>query len=64
MDFVQPKFVDRVIEAMSVHPECSEGQNTREQASISSFQKPTHFKPSVNDSTGTTVLSIIIKQGR
>ena len=44
MDFVQSKFVDRVTEAMSVHPECSEGQNTREQAPISSFQKPTHFQ--------------------
>jgi hypothetical protein len=35
MGFDQPKFVDGEIEAMSVHPECSKGQNMTEQASFS-----------------------------
>src|SRR5258707_15581377 len=43
MDFAQPKLADIVIDTMGVYPECSEGQNTREQASVSNFQKPIHF---------------------
>src|SRR5258708_16648979 len=50
---VQQKFVDRVIEAISVHPECSEDQKYEGTSLHIKFSKSYPFSNPFNDSTVT-----------